>query len=126
MSDPQLLLEKCLDPPSSTTVTKATQYLKDIGACEEERTSRGRKVVPTDHGRLISTLPFSVEDASVIIHGAKNSLLYESLALVAIKAGRLQSPLCIIWRRQLQSEKSQDILACKLDENQASMNHGRV
>ena len=90
MSDPQLLLEKCLDPPSSTTVTKATQYLKDIGACEEERTSRGRKVVPTDHGRLISTLPFSVEDASVIIHGAKNGLLHESLALVAIKTGRPQ------------------------------------
>lgn len=90
MSDPQVLLERCLDPPSSTTVTKAIQYLKDIGACEEQRTSRGRKVVPTDHGRLISSLPFTVEDAGVIIHGAKNGLLHESLALVAIKAGRPQ------------------------------------
>jgi superfamily II DNA/RNA helicase len=93
MSDPQEILEKCMDAPHSETVTKAIAYLKDIGACEEKSTtSRGKKsvIVPTEYGRLISTLPFTVEEASIVVYGAKNGLLHEALALIAVKNVRPQ------------------------------------
>ena len=93
MSNPVGLLNKCLDPPEETSVYAAIQYLKDIGACEEvyaSGTSRSKrqKLVPTEYGRLISTLPFQVEEAGVILHGAKHGLLHEALILVAIKSTR--------------------------------------
>jgi HrpA-like helicases len=93
MSDPQGILEKCMDAPHSGIVTKAITYLKDIGACKEQTSSRGggkSMVVPTEHGRLISTLPFTVEEASIVVYGAKNGLLHEALALIAVKTVRPQ------------------------------------
>mmetsp|Transcript_1367 Transcript_1367/g.2485 ORF Transcript_1367/g.2485 Transcript_1367/m.2485 type:complete len:1027 (+) Transcript_1367:353-3433(+) len=92
MSDPQAILEKCLDSPPSEHVTKAIQYLKDIGACEEQTSSRGRKntIVPTEYGRLISKLPFTVEEAGIVVYGAKHGLLHEALSLVAVKSARPQ------------------------------------
>ena len=90
MSDPQALLQKCLDPPPINSVTKAIQYLVDIGACVIESSSRRQKLIPTDHGRLISALPFTVEEVGVIVHGAKHGFLHEAIALVAIKSIRPQ------------------------------------
>ncbi len=91
MSNPKVLLEKTPDPPPALSISKALMYLKAIGACEEIESSRGRmKFVPTEYGRLVSTLPFTVEEASTIIHGAKNGLLHEALVLVTIKSARPQ------------------------------------
>jgi len=90
ISYPQILLRKCLDPPNPSTVTEATQYLKDVGACREVIVSRKRKLVLTDHGALMSVLPFTVEEAGDVIHGGKHGLLHEALALVAIKSARPQ------------------------------------
>lgn len=90
MQDPQRVLSKTMDPPPEQTVVKAIQYLKDINACEEDATSRHRRLVPTEHGRLISTLPFTVEEACVVVNGAKNGYLHEALLLTAIKNIRPQ------------------------------------
>lgn len=88
MSDPQALLEKCIDPPSTANVTKAIDYLIDIGAARQEIIARKRKVILTELGRLISSLPFTVEEAGVAVHGAKHGLLHEAVALSAIKSTR--------------------------------------
>ncbi|KAL7550788.1 LOW QUALITY PROTEIN: hypothetical protein ACHAWF_013999 [Thalassiosira exigua] len=90
MSDPQALLRKCIDPPSPRNVTDAIQYLKEIKAIREVIVSRKRKLVLTDHGELMSALPFAVEEAGVIIYGGKAGYLHEALALVAIETARPQ------------------------------------
>lgn len=90
MQDPRRVLAKSMDPPPERTVSKAIEYLKDIGACKEEVTSRQRRLVPTEHGRLIAALPFTVEEAGVIISGAKAGHLHEALLTTAIKSIRPQ------------------------------------
>lgn len=55
-----------------------------------EVVSRKRKLALTDDGALMSALPFAVEEARTIIYGAKNGLLHEALALMAIKTARPQ------------------------------------
>mmetsp|Transcript_20051 Transcript_20051/g.43473 ORF Transcript_20051/g.43473 Transcript_20051/m.43473 type:complete len:1281 (-) Transcript_20051:189-4031(-) len=90
MSDPQALLRKCIDPPPTVHVTDAMQYLKDVGACREVIVSRKRKLILTEHGELLSALPFSVQEAGTIVYGAKQGLLHEALALVSIKSARPQ------------------------------------
>lgn len=47
-------------------------------------------MIPTDLGRLIAALPFTVEEAGVIINGAKKGYLHEALLLTAIKSIRPQ------------------------------------
>lgn len=88
MSDPLLILEKCLDPPSAETTLKAIKYLKDIGACQEEGSSRRSRLVPTSTGKLLAALPFTVADSGMIIRGAKSGLLHEAILLVAIQGTR--------------------------------------
>jgi HrpA-like RNA helicase len=90
MQDPQRVLAKSMDPPPTKTVAKAIEYLKDIGACEEDVSSRHRRLVPTDHGRLIAALPFTVEEACVVINGGKKGYLHEALLITAIKSIRPQ------------------------------------
>lgn len=90
MQDPKRILAKSMDPPPEITVTKAIQYLKDIDACEEEATSRHRRLVPTELGRLISALPFTVEEACIVMNGAKKGFLHEALLVTAIKSIRPQ------------------------------------
>ncbi|KAL7543042.1 hypothetical protein ACHAXR_012343 [Thalassiosira sp. AJA248-18] len=90
MSDPKSLLKKCIDPPPTVHVTDAIEYLKGINACREVIVARKRRLILTDHGALMSALPFTVEEAGTIIYGAKNGLLHEALALVSIKSARPQ------------------------------------
>ena len=90
MQDPTRILAKSMDPPPEITVRKAIQYLKDIDACEEEVTSRHRRLAPTELGRLISALPFTVEEACVVMNGAKRGYLHEALLVTAIKSIRPQ------------------------------------
>ena len=90
MSDPVALLKKTLDPPSSETVEKAVLYLHDIGSCTESVERRRTKLRITEHGKLLSSLPFTVEEAEFVVVGAKKGLLHEALALVAISSSRPQ------------------------------------
>ncbi|GFH45303.1 hypothetical protein CTEN210_01777 [Chaetoceros tenuissimus] len=99
MSDPRAILEKCMDSPPPTTVEKAAKYLLDIGACVEEVTSRKKRLVPTEYGRLVSALPYTVEEAALIVHGARNGYLHEALALVTIKSIRPQ-PIVVSFGRE--------------------------
>ena len=88
MSDPQALLQRCLDPPPKTSLKKAIKYLENIGACKEVTISRKVKLVPTDYGKLLAALPYRVTDGSMIVRGALNGLLHEALALVSILSTR--------------------------------------
>ena len=84
-SNPSTLLRKCLDPPPADNVSDAIEYLQSIEVCREVVISRKRKVILTDHGKLVSALPFTVEEAEAITYGAKHGYLHEALVLVAIK-----------------------------------------
>lgn len=84
-SNPTTLLRKCLDPPPDDTVADALEYLESIEVCRNVIISRKRKVVLTEHGKLISALPFTVEEAEGITYGAKRGFLHESLVLVAVQ-----------------------------------------
>mmetsp|Transcript_30569 Transcript_30569/g.69802 ORF Transcript_30569/g.69802 Transcript_30569/m.69802 type:complete len:1262 (+) Transcript_30569:283-4068(+) len=90
MSDPMALLKKTLDPPSSETVDKAVKYLQEIGSCIGSVGRRRTKLQITEHGKLLSSLPFTVEEAELVVVGAKKGLLHEALALVAISSSRPQ------------------------------------
>lgn len=85
MSNPSTLLRKCLDPPPADNVANALEYLVSIEVCRQVIVSRKRRTILTDHGKLISALPFSVEEAEAITYGAKRGMLHEALVLVAIK-----------------------------------------
>ena len=85
MSNPSILLRKCLDPPPADNVADAVKYLESIDVCRQVIVSRKRKVTLTEHGKLVSALPFTVEEAEAITYGARRGLLHETLVLVAIK-----------------------------------------
>ena len=50
--------------------------------------ARKRRLVLTEHGELISGLPFTCDEAGTFVYGAKKGYLHESLALVAIKSAK--------------------------------------
>lgn len=77
------LLEQCLDPPPPDVVKQALQYLQRVGACIEGPKNR---MIPTKGGELMAALPFQVETSRIVLAGAKKGLLYETLALCAIKS----------------------------------------
>lgn len=85
MSNPTTLLRKCLDPPPADNVADALEYLVSIDVCRQVIVSRKRRTVLTDHGKLVSALPFTVEEAEAITYGARRGLLHEALVLIAIK-----------------------------------------
>jgi len=85
MSNPSTLLRKCLDPPPADNVADALEYLVSIDVCRQVIVSRKRRIVLTEHGKLISALPFTVEEAEAITYGARRGMLHEALVLVAIK-----------------------------------------
>jgi Domain of unknown function (DUF2431)/Zinc finger C-x8-C-x5-C-x3-H type (and similar)/RNA-binding, Nab2-type zinc finger len=78
------VLNKCLDPPESKTVQDAFSYLKDIGACVATRGQRS-KLVATDYGTLLATLPFNVEESRTILSAARRGYLHEMLLLMSIQ-----------------------------------------
>lgn len=86
ISNPFTLLQKCLDPPPTRHVAEAVEYLASIDVCREAIIARKRTWILTDHGKLISSLPFTVEETDLIVYGAKRGLLHETLVLVAIKS----------------------------------------
>mmetsp|Transcript_10170 Transcript_10170/g.15608 ORF Transcript_10170/g.15608 Transcript_10170/m.15608 type:complete len:542 (+) Transcript_10170:177-1802(+) len=89
MSDPKELLQKCMDPPPEASFRKAIQYLQKIGACEEISIShQKRKLIPTNHGKLLAALPFTASSATIIRKGAHSGLLHEVLALITIQSTR--------------------------------------
>lgn len=88
MSDPQALLQRCMDPPPKASLDKAIKHLQDIGACKAVTVSQKTKLVPTEYGKLLAALPYTVTDASMVVKGARNGLLHESLALVSILSTR--------------------------------------
>ena len=50
--------------------------------------ARKRRLLLTEHGELISGLPFTCDEAGTFVYGAKKGYLHESLALVAIKSAK--------------------------------------
>ncbi len=88
MSDPVGLLQRCMDPPPNTTITQAVNHLKSIGACQEIIQGRKIKLIPTEYGKLLSSLPFVVSDSSIILRAAQHAYLHEALTLWTIKSIR--------------------------------------
>ena len=88
MADPQALLKRCMDPPPKASLNKAIKYLENIGACKTVTVSQKTRLVPTDYGKLLAALPYTVTDACMIVKGARNGLLHEALTLVSILSTR--------------------------------------
>lgn len=84
LANPITVLERCLDPPPSLSMTKAVKYLIDVGACTLETKNRKETIVPTEIGRILSALPFKIEEAYMIVRGAQSGLLHEALVLTSI------------------------------------------
>jgi HrpA-like RNA helicase len=82
--DPITLLDRSMDPPPKIVVREAVEYLKDIGACLETGRGQRSKLLPTDFGNLISSLPFAITDSRAILTAAQHSFLHEMLLLRSI------------------------------------------
>jgi HrpA-like RNA helicase len=81
--DPITLLSCSLDPPRAIVVREAVNYLKGIGACLETG-GQNPKLLPTDYGTLLGTLPFAITDSCAILRSAQHGHLYEMLLLRSI------------------------------------------
>ena len=87
-SDPQGLLKRCLDPPPEISVTKAINYLRRVGACEIKKAGQKVTLVPTELGRLLAALPYTISEGNIIVRGAKSGMLHEALVIVSILSTR--------------------------------------
>ncbi len=87
-SNPVRLLKNCLDPPPVKSVEKAIVYLQQVGACEILNIGKKKKLVPTDLGRLLAALPYTISDGNIIVQGGKCGMLHEALVLVSILSTR--------------------------------------
>lgn len=91
--DPIKFFASCLDPPPQRVVEDALLYLQEIGACVQTTPSSSlasskqrqrQRLEPTLYGKLMAHVPVSVNEARVILEGARLGFLHEIVALMAI------------------------------------------
>lgn len=79
------LFQKCMNPPALTTVINALEVLEKLQAVVVLSDQKARGAYqPTMYGRLLVSLPVSLESAIFVIHGANSGYLRESVVLGAI------------------------------------------
>lgn len=103
ISDCVGLLAKSLDPPAPHVVKRAVTYLKNIGACIETAGRQRSKLVATEYGLLMATMPFSIADSHVILAAAQHGYLHEMLLFRTITTIR-PSPVVNYFADQYKSE----------------------
>jgi HrpA-like RNA helicase len=83
----QTILQQTLDPPPDHVVTQATKYLIDITACIKTPGQKSR-ILATEYGRLMSTMPLSIADARAVLTAAQYGHVHEMLLFKSIKTIR--------------------------------------
>jgi hypothetical protein len=79
------LFQKCMNPPALTTVINALEVLEKLQAVVVLSDQKVRDAYqPTMYGRLLVSLPVSLESAIFVIHGANSGYFRESVVLAAI------------------------------------------
>ncbi len=106
-ANPQALLRKCLDPPPEASVNKAIQYLQQVGACKMRKVGNRETLVPTDLGRLLAALPYTIEDANMIVRGAQIGMLHEALVIVSILSTRPYPILHVFGESEINESNQQ-------------------
>lgn len=102
LQDPHFIFGHCLDPPEDSRVSDAIQFLTTIGALSASAppTSSSSSSLlshklhphhkssptftPTDYGRLLVSLPLSLEASMVLVRGAQEGMLWEAALLAAM------------------------------------------
>lgn len=87
-----VFLSKSIDPPLETTVQNALIALESFEALKASQ-HRG-KLVPTKYGKLLASLPLSLESAILVVKGGQLGLLRESAVLAALMDS---SPFPIVY-----------------------------
>eukprot|EP00250_Pteridium_aquilinum_P027313 c3464_g1_i1 orf=105-3227(+) len=82
INDPKVFFSKSMDPPLETTVQNAMIALENVEALKKSQ-QRG-KLLPTQYGRLLASLPLSLESAILVVKGGQLGLLREAAVLAAL------------------------------------------
>lgn len=80
--NPIKFFANCLDPPPRKVIQDALVYLEEIGACKHLTSSK--RLESTIYGKLMASIPVSVDEARIILEGARLGFLHEIVALMAI------------------------------------------
>eukprot|EP00897_Mesotaenium_endlicherianum_P005314 jgi/Mesen1/4810/ME000243S03990 len=84
ISDAATLLARCMDPPEERTIFDALEYLTAIKAVSEPGPKRRGKLAATYYGRLLASMPLSMEASLLVVAGGHRGLLREASILAAI------------------------------------------
>ncbi|XP_057822066.2 DExH-box ATP-dependent RNA helicase DExH8 isoform X2 [Cryptomeria japonica] len=87
INDPKVLFQKALDPPPQETVEDATDTLVSIGALKVSSDHR-QKVEPTLYGRLLGSLPLSLEASMLVVKFGQCGFLREGAVIGSLMDSR--------------------------------------
>ncbi|KAI5062983.1 hypothetical protein GOP47_0021530 [Adiantum capillus-veneris] len=82
INDPKVFFSKSMTPPPETTVQSALVALQHAEALKPSL-QRG-KLLPTHYGKLLASLPLSLESAMLVVKGGQLGLLRETAVLAAL------------------------------------------
>ncbi|MCO5563609.1 hypothetical protein L7F22_017256 [Adiantum nelumboides] len=82
INDPKVFFSKSVTPPPESTVRSALSALQSAEALKLSL-QRG-KLLPTQYGKLLASLPLSLESAILVVKGGQLGLLRETATLAAL------------------------------------------
>jgi HrpA-like RNA helicase len=113
--DPTSFLQQCLDPPPHHVTSQAMDYLVQILACVEttsgvnaiSRRQRQpqRMWAPTRYGELLASLPFQVQESTILIKGGQLGILHEVLTMQAIRSHK-PAPIAHHFAKEYANEEA--------------------
>jgi hypothetical protein len=82
--DPHVVFEACMDPPSRAVVSEGIRYLQLVDALDASEDNKPNAVHPTFLGRLVTSMPVSLDAARLAMLGAREGRLGDAAALCAM------------------------------------------
>jgi Domain of unknown function (DUF2431)/Helicase conserved C-terminal domain/Zinc finger C-x8-C-x5-C-x3-H type (and similar) len=120
-SDPTSFLRQCLDPPPDEVTSQAMDYLVQIRACVEidgganasshrhlhQKQQKKQQCLwtPTRYGELLATLPFQVQESTILIKGGQLGILHEVLTMQAIRSHK-PAPIAHQFAKEYANEEA--------------------
>ncbi|EFJ25999.1 hypothetical protein SELMODRAFT_173103 [Selaginella moellendorffii] len=81
LNDALAFFDKCLNPPHPDTVYDALESLEALNALQ--RDARGKKL-PTPYGRILASLPLSLEASMLVMEGCERGYLNECAVIASV------------------------------------------
>ncbi|KAG6552670.1 hypothetical protein Mapa_005617 [Marchantia paleacea] len=82
LNDPSALLKKCMNPPLVDTINDALDALEEMEAIEYDQKGKQK---PTFYGRLLVSLPLSLESSIMVVRGGQLGYTREAALLASIQ-----------------------------------------